>query len=1823
MSFQSLGNASALRTFRVLRTLKTVAVVPGLKTIVGALMEAVRRLRDVMILSLFVLSIFALIGLQLYSGLLTRKCIKLYKELGIANSTNETFIQQYVNNESNWIMTPDGSKPLLCGGGECPANTSCVQTDTNPDLGYTSFDNFGWAMLCAFRLMTQDFWENLYQQVIRAHGKGNMLFFIFVIFFASFYLVNVILAIVAMAYDDCRRQDQLDAEEAEAEQAEWEDAQEECEEEEEDGGDGKDGGQEDVDEGVGDHHSQNDENNLNSSQTNVTNNCNNTSYKKLTRQFSRFLSLPETPTTSTVVQPTSLLNSHLRSSQFSWLKADLKSIPPLKFPRFTLHPCLFNLDLPFADDSTAVTPSSDLLVNLLNQLETQYIQQQESYGSPKSRFNSVVRQRNSPLVRQKNVQPVTTPKPSEPTHFHWKRNMKTRKIEAETERRTSLKPWVKQKENYFLDNPFVMPSPTASLDMKDVIILKNLLKSASGKKKKKGCYDFLRMEKDETKTEYAKRKLLQVLFDWECHPHWYKFAHIIELFIMDAFVDLFITLCIVVNTIFMAIEHDEMGSTLENILKFGNYIFTGIFTVEAVLKVLALGLYRYLQDKWSCFDFIIVILSLVELGLQNFKGLSILRSFRLLRVFKLAKSWPTLNLLIGIIGRTMGALGNLCFVLAIIIFIFAVVGMQLFGPNYNEKYFPEVVVMRWHFKDFFHSFMIVFRILCGEWIENMWNCIHCSGYHCIVFFILTMIIGNLVLLNLFLALLLSSFGAESLKKSQEDEGVNKLVEAIDRIDRFFKNINRNHMKTNLANQCNNKNNFVVTVSPAPSDSSCDCEGLQDDAADNDYGDLNKMVSISKWKYADPPKYHSDDNPNNDEYDDARHEGSSYLAISTQSLDRSDHLSQSQLSLDCQQNSQTHNQKHHRHHHLNSSSRHHDNEISGSFMSLDQYYTSKAEQMPKELYATRNRVIFHDLPAKVNVIYIKYPDDCCPQKCAPIWRGLHQSILGQIWWKCRCYSYSLVEHTYFETFIIIMILASSLALAVEDRNMDNKSYDNVKYILKILDKSFTVIFVFEMALKMTAYGFKRYFTDAWCWLDFIIVAISLVSWGAEGAGAANMGAFRALRTLRALRPLRAVSRWEGMKVVVNALIQAIPSILNVLLVCLVFWLIFSIMGVNLFMGKFGRCVDADGVKIEIDTLNKFNINIGHNMSWFNPKVNFDNVLLGYLALFQVATFKGWMDIMYAAIDSREYGQQPKFEEKHLMYLYFVMFIVFGSFFTMNLFIGVIIEQFNMQKKKITGGSLEMLMTEDQKKYYNAMKKLGSKQPTKPVPKPRFAFQMFFYKLTKNQKFDIAIMFVILLNMMSMAVEHYKQPDIFSSALHRINTVFITIFTLECVMKLLGFRLYYFKEPWNIFDFVVVIVSLLAMFIQDSVQKISLSPTILRVVRVFRVGRVLRLVKSAKGIRTLLFSLAVSMPALFNIALLLFLIMFIYAIVGMSCFMYVKHTAGIDDMFNFETFANSMIILFQTCTSAGWDGILAGLMNDSPPDCSNKPTEFTPNGDCGNSALGIGYLCSYLVITYLVVINMYIAVILENFSQATEDVQQGLTQDDFDMYYELWEKYDEKATQYIPLSQLSEFVDALEDPLRIPNPNFYKLVQMDIPICEGDTVNCVDILDALTKNFLGTKDDAAEGLGDLKGPGRINYHPIGSTLKRQREIFTVKIIQRTWRNFVKRKKELSSNVNRTSEIDSMHDNVIRDNDEDNSEKDNNFDNNDDQKNEVRDHDTKNDINTFDVGDFLSQSSNESHDKYKTKLTRATVECDVEVHCDENFVKSSAIRRSKESL
>uniref|UniRef100_A0AAQ4P1X3 Sodium channel protein n=1 Tax=Gasterosteus aculeatus aculeatus TaxID=481459 RepID=A0AAQ4P1X3_GASAC len=1591
--FVDLGNVSALRTFRVLRALKTISVIPGLKTIVGALIQSVKKLSDVMILTVFCLSVFALIGLQLFMGNLRQKACACQKPNGCLSVPLHLLLFSHVLclNPVSWLWL-------------CPEGFTCIKAGRNPDYDYTSFDTFSWAFLSLFRLMTQDYWENLYQQTLRAAGKPYMVFFVLVIFLGSFYLVNLILAVVAMAYDE---QNQATIEEAQQKEEEFQAMLEQLKRQQEEAQVGR------------------------SSLTSKS------AKERRNRRKKRRQREEEEGRGGPKLSPLHQSLLSVRGSLFSPRRNSRASL-------FSFHGRARDMgsENDFADDEHSTFEEGDSRRGSLflpRRLERRCSAvSQTSLGAPR-----IVLPANGKMHCAVDCNGVVS--------LVGGTSVTTSPGDTELKKR---RPGFRKPSMDYLDEPVARQRA-----MSVASIRTNTMEE---------------LEESRQKCPPCWYRFANTCLIWDCFPAWLKIKDIVKTVVMDPFVDLAITICIVLNTLFMAMEHYPMTKEFDSVLSVGNLVFTGIFTAEMCLKVIALDPYYYFQQGWNIFDGIIVSLSLMELGLANVEGLSVLRSFRLLRVFKLAKSWPTLNMLIKIIGNSVGALGNLTLVLAIIVFIFAVVGMQLFGKSYKEcvcKISEDCQLPRWHMHDFFHSFLIVFRVLCGEWIETMWDCMEVAGQTmCLIVFMMVMVIGNLVVLNLFLALLLSSFSADNLAATDEDSEMNNLQIAVGRIQRgvaFLKSAVRQFVQSlcfggGVGKGCGLAEESK-TLEELHSNGKGLAVGLGGDSAEkspDDECDYMSFIHNPSLTVTVPIAVGESDfeNPNTEEFSS----DSSDLDVEPQRLSSSEGSTV---------------------------------DIRPPGDGVDSVELEPEESLEPEACFTEGCVIRFQ---------------CCQID--------EEEEHFKRWWTLRKTCFIIVEHNWFESFIIFMILLSSGALAFEDIYIEQRK--TIKIVLEYADKVFTYIFILEMLLKWVAYGFVKYFTNAWCWLDFLIVDVSLVSLVANALGYSELTAIKSLRTLRALRPLRALSRFEGMRVVVNALLGAIPSIMNVLLVCLIFWLIFSIMGVNLFAGKYYYCVNTttdlvfplDVVNNKTDCLKLAN----DSARWKNVKINFDNVGAGYLALLQVATFKGWMDIMYAAVDSRDVEDQPEYEVNLYMYLYFVIFIIFGSFFTLNLFIGVIIDNFNQQKKKI---SQDIFMTEEQKKYYNAMKKLGSKKPQKPIPRPANAFQGCVFDCITKQAFDIVIMVLICLNMVTMMVETDDQTKEMDNTLYRINLVFIVLFTGECMLKMISLRHYYFTIGWNIFDFVVVILSIVGMFLSEVIEKYFVSPTLFRVIRLARIGRILRLIKGAKGIRTLLFALMMSLPALFNIGLLLFLVMFIYAIFGMSNFAYVKHEAGIDDMFNFETFGNSMICLFQITTSGGWDGLMAPILNKREPDCDSQMEHPGNNhtGNCGNPSVAIFFFVSYIIICFLIVVNMYIAVILENFSVATEESAEPLSEDDFEMFYEVWERFDPDATQFMEYSKLSDFADALDPPLRMAKPNMLHLISMDLPMVSGERIHCLDILFAFTKRVLGESGEMDVLRGQMEdrfmasNPSKVSYEPITTTLRRKQEDMAAVIIQRAFRRY----------------------------------------------------------------------------------------------------------------
>ena len=231
----------------------------------------------------------------------------------------------------------------------------------------------------------------------------------------------------------------------------------------------------------------------------------------------------------------------------------------------------------------------------------------------------------------------------------------------------------------------------------------------------------------------------------------------------------------------------------------------------------------------------------------------------------------------------------------------------------------------------------------------------------------------------------------------------------------------------------------------------------------------------------------------------------------------------------------------------------------------------------------------------------------------------------------------------------------------------------------LNLIFNLAFIIEMVIKLMALGIimdnGSYLRDNWNRLDFFIVFTSMIEMAFAGIDLPVIKIFRMLRTLR---PLRFISHNQAMRLIVGALIESTGAIVNVFMVVVVVFMIFAILGVNFFGGGFYYCT------IERYILHNKKQCLMAGGAWANQDHNFDHVGAGMITLFVVSSLEGWPDIMFYALDWVGEEKGPLYDVSPGYMLFFVIFILVGSFFFVNFFIGVLFLKFNQAQKEETKG-----------------------------------------------------------------------------------------------------------------------------------------------------------------------------------------------------------------------------------------------------------------------------------------------------------------------------------------------------------------------------------------------------------------------------------------------------------------------------------------------------------------------------------------------------------
>jgi len=354
-------------------------------------------------------------------------------------------------------------------------------------------------------------------------------------------------------------------------------------------------------------------------------------------------------------------------------------------------------------------------------------------------------------------------------------------------------------------------------------------------------------------------------------------------------------------------------------------------------------------------------------------------------------------------------------------------------------------------------------------------------------------------------------------------------------------------------------------------------------------------------------------------------------------------------------------------------------------------------------------------------------------------------------------------------------------------------------------------------------------------------------------------------------------------------------------------------------------------------------------------------------------------------------------------------------------------------------------------------INAKPISKYMPKNKKSYQFLIWKIVTNNYFDNFILLLIILNTVTLMIKHYSMSIEFEFMLSVTNVCFTTLFSIECTMKIFGFGpLNYFSDAWNLFDFVTVVGSLLdtsLVFLLPEDSNVNLA-----ILRLFRAARLLKLLRQSENIRILLWTFMQSLKSLPYVCLLIFLLFFIYSIVGIQMFGNIKLDEETDINYrnNFQNFGMAMLLLFRVSTGDGWQGIMLSCLD---AECDPATLKAGSTKRCGSN-VAIPFFTTFIFLGSFIMLNLFVAVIMDQFEFLTKD-SSVLGPHHLDKFAAAWSDNDPHATWKCKYTDVQNILTRLHPPLGMgdnaPQRLVYKrLIDMDCPLDEDGNVHFTTVL-----------------------------------------------------------------------------------------------------------------------------------------------------------------------
>ncbi|CAB3403604.1 unnamed protein product [Caenorhabditis bovis] len=677
-------------------------------------------------------------------------------------------------------------------------------------------------------------------------------------------------------------------------------------------------------------------------------------------------------------------------------------------------------------------------------------------------------------------------------------------------------------------------------------------------------------------------------------------------------------------------------------------------------------------------------------------------------------------------------------------------------------------------------------------------------------------------------------------------------------------------------------------------------------------------------------------------------------------------------------------------------------------------------------------------------------------------------------------------TYLDWAMAIMTTLSCFSMLWESPwppTGENLIFNN--FYLQITEYLFVLSMSFELIVKCIANGLfftpKALVTDVGDVMTLFIYITSLifVIWMPTHIEINSWA--QLLLVCRAMRPLRVYALVPHIRRVVVELCRGFREILLVTILLIVLMFIFASFGVQLVGGKLASCNDP-AITSRENCTGMFNIKIfvtrmevygKHDNSmhptitvprvWTNPRnFNFDHIGNAMLALFETLSYKGWnvvRDILYL-----RHGPWA------VVFIHIYVFI--GCMIGLTLFVGVVVANYTENRGTA-------LLTVDQRRWHDLKARLKMAQPLHVPPKPPESAKMrcYLYDLTTSRSFKQLFAALVVINSFTLVIPWNESEEndrkVFLLSLTLISAICNVLFTIECLLKMIAFTISGFWQSrrnridfiitllginWIVFHFVFQLPAYFAGGISEWKRLTYTYGYLVVILRFFTIaGR-----KST--LKMLMLTVVMSMVRSSFIIAAMFLLVLFYANAGVVLFGMVKYGQAVGKHVNFRNGREALVVLFRSVTGEDWNDIMHDCMR-APPFCNWHPGLNYWQTDCGNYFGAIVYFCSfYLIITYIV-LNLLVAIIMENFSLFYSSEEDALlSYADIRNFQLVWNQVDAEQKRSIPVRRVKFLLRLLKGRLEVDEQKdallFKHMCHEMERLHNGDDVSFHDVLNMLS-------------------------------------------------------------------------------------------------------------------------------------------------------------------